>query len=72
MLDQEAAVRTSIQVTVIGTDDHPRPLVGYTVGDTLNVQLPPIIAKTGKRVSQITYQHKGTVKYQVTLVEPPA
>ena len=72
MLDQEAAVRTSITVTVIGTDDHPRPLVDYTVGDTLNVQLPPIIAKTGKRVSQITYQHKDTVKYQVTLVEPPA
>ncbi len=72
MLDQEAAVRTAIQVTVIGTDDHPRPLVDYTVGDTLNVQLPPILSKTGKRVSQITYQHKDNVTYQVTLVEPPA
>lgn len=71
MLDQEAAVRNTIDIKVIASPDHPRPLVDYTVGDKINVQLPPIIAKTAKRVSQISYKNTEPVQYDITFVEPP-
>ena len=72
LLDQELGIRTSIQVTVVATADHSRPLVDYGIGDTLQTQLPPVVAKTPKRVSQISYRNSKPTTYQVTLVEPPA
>lgn len=71
MLNQEEGTRTAIQITVMATPDHPRPLVDYTVGDELNTQLPPVLAKVGKRISQISYQNTKPARYQITLVEPP-
>ena len=71
LLDQEAAVRDTIDIRVIASPDHPRPLVDYLVGDKINVQLPPIIAKTAKRVSRITYKNTEPVQYDITFVEPP-
>ena len=71
LLNQELGNRTSIQVTVIANLENPRPLVDYTVADTLQTQLPPIVTKTPKRVSQISYRNSEPTTYQVTLVEPP-
>ena len=72
MVDLEAQIRTTITFTVIPEGEWPVPLVDYTVGDTLNTTLPPIITKTAKRVSMVTYQNTEPATYQVTLVEPPA
>jgi len=71
LVDLEAQVRTTIQLTLVSEGEWPRPLVDYTVGDELNTTLPPIISKTGKRVSMITYQNTEPPTYQVTLIEPP-
>ena len=70
LLDKEAGSRTSIQVTVLADDAYPRPLVHYTVGDTVNTTLLPIVTRTGKRVEQIAYQNSEPPEYQITVVAP--
>jgi hypothetical protein len=72
LIDMESGVRTSVQVSVAATANHPRPLVDYKVGDTLQVQFPPVLTKTPKRISQISYRNGEPAIYQITLIEPPA
>jgi hypothetical protein len=72
LIDMESGVRTSVQVSVAATANHPRPLVDYKVGDTLQVQFPPVLTKTPKRISQISYRNGEPATYQITLIEPPA
>jgi hypothetical protein len=66
------ALTLQVSVTASLAHSHLRPLVSYTVGDTLKVQFPPEVVKATKRVTQISYQNDYPTSYQVTLVEPPA
>jgi len=72
LLDHEIGIRTAIQISTVATADHPRPLVDYVPGDRLQTQLPPVLPKTLKRVSQISYRNSEPTAYQVTLIEPPS
>lgn len=65
LLSQESTNRTAIQAEVIA-GDHARPLVDYTVGDTISFQFPPSVAKTNRRVSQVAYRNTQPATYQVT------
>jgi hypothetical protein len=66
MLDSESRNRVAVQVSVIATDDHARPLVDYTVGDTIYFQIPPGLPKTARRVRSIAWRHGEPATYQVT------
>lgn len=73
LLYEATSTTLSLQVTIQATLNHAHlhPLVAYTVGDELYVQLPPQVSKVAKRVTQISYQNSKPTMYQVTLVEPP-
>lgn len=70
LLYLESGSRTTIQVK-LKRGPWPVPLVAYTVGDELNCQFPPLVAKTGKRVAVIAYQNTEPNRYDVQLVDPP-
>lgn len=66
MLDAESRNRIAVQVSVFASSDHARPLVDYTVGDTMYFQIPPALAKTSRRVRSIAWRHGEPTTYQIT------
>jgi hypothetical protein len=44
----------SVNLNIEPIDDGPRPLVDYDVGDTLNVQVPPLVTRSAHQLSVLT------------------
>jgi hypothetical protein len=66
LLADEASNRTAAQVTVVSSPQHARPLKDYTVGDTLQWQVPPLMTRNARKVQRVTYSNSSPEVYQVT------
>ncbi len=66
LLTFEADNRLAARVKLEATPDHPRPLVDYTVGDTLQWQVPPTLAREARQVLRISYRNTEPNTYDVT------
>lgn len=64
-LAYEAANRTAVTVEVVASPDHPRPLVDYSPGDGVFIQLPPALAKEERRVQKIDYVNTVPTRYTI-------
>lgn len=70
LLAEGEDVRETVSVTAVATLKHPRPFIDYNIGDVVNVQIPPYLPKTAKRISQITYRNTEPTTYTIDLVTP--
>lgn len=66
LLAAEAANRTAVRFEIQETPIHPRPLITYQPGDTLPMQMPPLLAKEERRVQRIDYVNTFPTGYIVT------
>lgn len=66
ILENAEANRIAVQFKAIRDSNHPVPLVDYKMGDTLYIQLPPVLEKTARRIHQVSYLNSQPATFDVT------
>ena len=66
LLDFESENRLAAQIKLVASDDFPRPLVDYLVGDTVNWQIPTLLTKEARVVQRVAYRNTEPATYDVT------
>ncbi len=65
LFSEEADNRTGAQFSLIATHDHVRPLIDFSPGDTIPMQMPPALPKEDRRIQRVDYVNSYPTKYVV-------